>query len=299
MAMYLLLLVQQLIASSTHLVADTVTIIVHPTIVVGLRAVFACMFFGAYVMIRRGSLRSVRPEDRPRIWLLGMLNIPLNKLLFLSGVDLSTAPNASLAYALTPAFVLLISVLAYRQRPGRSQVIGMLLAMLGAAIVLVDRGARLDDGLVLGNIMVLCAALAWSLYTMLGRDLATYYGGFHLTAMTMFTGAILYVPVWAVLYGIDVVPFDIGPLVQTVDGISPMTIWGQIMYLGIVTSGLGFGLWYVALARLDAARLSVFNNLQPVLTTVLAWVLLGTVPTSVFVIGGVVALAGVVLTQRR
>jgi drug/metabolite transporter (DMT)-like permease len=151
----------------------------------------------------------------------------------------------------------------------------------------------------MGNMMVLGAAIAWSLYTMLGRDLATYYGGFHLTAMTMFTGAILYVPVWAVLYGVDIVPLDITPLLRTVDGITPMEIWGQIMYLGIITSGLGFGLWYVALTRLDAARLSVFNNLQPVLTTILAWVLLGTVPTPVFVVGGVVALAGVVLTQRR
>jgi drug/metabolite transporter (DMT)-like permease len=297
--MYLLLLFQQLIASSTHLVADTVTLIVQPTMVVGLRAVFACMFFGAYVMIRRGSLRSVRPEDRYRIWLLGMLNIPLNQLLFISGVDLSTAPNASLAYALTPAFVLLLSVIAYRQRPGGRQIIGMLLAMVGAAIVLVDRGANLSEGLMMGNMMVLGAAIAWSLYTMLGRDLATYYGGFHLTAMTMFTGAILYVPVWAVLYGVDIVPLDITPLLRTVDGITPMEIWGQIMYLGIITSGLGFGLWYVALTRLDAARLSVFNNLQPVLTTILAWVLLGTVPTPVFVVGGVVALAGVVLTQRR
>lgn len=299
MGMYLLLLFQQLIASSTHLVADTVTLIVQPTMVVGLRAVFACMFFGAYVMIRRGSLRSVRPEDRYRIWLLGMLNIPLNQLLFISGVDLSTAPNASLAYALTPAFVLLLSVIAYRQRPGGRQIIGMLLAMVGAAIVLVDRGANLSEGLMMGNMMVLGAAIAWSLYTMLGRDLATYYGGFHLTAMTMFTGAILYVPVWAVLYGVDIVPLDITPLLRTVDGITPMEIWGQIMYLGIITSGLGFGLWYVALTSLDAARLSVFNNLQPVLTTILAWVLLGTVPTPVFVVGGVVALAGVVLTQRR
>lgn len=299
MGMYLLLLVQQLIASSTHLVADTVTTIVHPTTVVGLRAVFACMFFGAYVVIRRSSLRSVRPQDRRRIWLLGLLNIPLNQLLFISGIDLSTAPNASLAYALTPAFVLLISVMAYKQRPGRRQVIGILLAMVGAGIVLVDRGANLGQGLVTGNVMVLCAAIAWSLYTILGRDLATYYGGFHLTAMTMFTGALLYVPVWGILYGVNVVPFDIGPLLHSVDGITPTAIWGQIMYLGFITSGLGFGLWYVALTRLDAARLSVFNNLQPVLTTVLAWMLLGTVPTPAFIVGGVVALAGVVLTQRR
>ncbi|MBU3742548.1 MAG: hypothetical protein FGM24_09740 [Candidatus Kapabacteria bacterium] len=299
MSMYLLLLFQQLIASSTHLVAKSVTGILHPTMVVGLRAVFACLFFGAYVVIRRSSLRPLRAEDRRRIWLLGLLNIPLNQLLFIGGVNLGTAPNASLAYALTPAFVLAIGVLFMGERPARTRVAGIVLAMLGAGLVLVDRGARFDADLMTGNVMVLCAALAWSLYTVLGRDLATRYGGFHLTAMTMFTGAILYVPVWIGLVAIAGVPFDTTGLHATVNGVSPLSSWMQLVYLGVITSGLGFGLWYVALTKLDASRLAVFNNLQPVLTTILAWMLCSTVPTPVFLVGGAVAIAGVVLTQRR
>jgi len=299
MGMYLLLIVQQLIASSTHLVAKSVTMVLHPTMVVGLRAVFACMFFGAFLLLRRKSLRAVERPDMKRIWLLGLLNIPLNQSLFIGGVHYSTAPNASLAYALTPVFVLLIGVLFMDQRPARTKVAGIVLAMLGAGIVLVDKGASLGSGLMIGNITVLLAAIAWSFYTILGRDLATRYGGFHLTAMTMFTGAILYAPLWAALVLFDVVPFDPSPLVTTVAQVSPVSSWMQLVYLGVVTSGLGFGLWYVALTKMDATRLSVFNNLQPVLTTILAWFLFGHVPTPVFVIGGAVALAGVVLTQRR
>ena len=299
MSMYLLLLFQQLIASSTHLVAKSVTGTLHSTMVVGLRAVFACLFFGAYVVIRRSSLRPLAAEDRRRIWLLGLLNIPLNQLLFIGGVNLGTAPNASLAYALTPAFVLAIGVLFMGERPARTRVTGIVLAMLGAGLVLVDRGARFDADLMTGNVMVLCAALAWSLYTILGRDLATRYGGFHLTAMTMFTGAILYIPVWFGLVVLAGVPLDTTALHVTVNGVSPLSHWMQLVYLGVITSGLGFGLWYVALTKLDASRLAVFNNLQPVLTTVLAWMLFGTVPTAVFMLGGAIAIAGVVLTQRR
>lgn len=296
--MYLLLLLQQLIASSTHLVAKSVTGILHPTMVVGLRAVFACLFFGAYVVIRRSTLRPLAREDRKRIWLLGALNIPLNQLLFIGGVKLGTAPNASLAYALTPAFVLLIAVLFMGERPSRTKVAGIVLAMLGAGIVLVDKGARFDADLMTGNIMVLCAALAWSLYTILGRRMAVNYGGFHLTAMTMFTGAVLYVPVWILLQLLGGGMPDMTPLVATVQGVSPLSTWAQLFYLGVITSGLGFGLWYVALTKLDASRLSVFNNLQPIITTLLAWAIFGTIPTTLFVIGGVVALGGVVLTQK-
>lgn len=296
--MYLLLLLQQLIASSTHLVAKTVTGILDPTMVVGLRAVFACLFFGAFMLIRKHTLRPLAKEDRARIWLLGLLNIPLNQMLFIGGVKLGTAPNASLAYALTPVFVLLIAVLFMGERPSRTKVFGITLAMFGAAIVLVDKGARFDSDLMLGNVMVLCAAMAWSLYTLLGRRLAVTYGGFHLTAMTMFTGAVLYIPVWIGLQLVSGHAPDIAPLHTTINDVAPLATWFQLFYLGVITSGLGFGLWYVALTKLDASRLSVFNNLQPILTTLLAWSFLGTEPTSLFVIGGIVALGGVVMTQR-
>lgn len=292
--MYLLLIFQQLIASSTHLIAKTVTGTLHPTMVVLVRAAFASLFFGAYVLIRRSTLLKVDRQDWPRIILLGLLNIPLNQLLFIWGVRLGTAPNAALAYALTPAMVLLIAVVFMGERPGFARIAGIVVAIAGAGIVLVDKGARFDPDLMIGNILVLCAALAWSLYTILGRPLAIKYGGFHLTALTMFVGAVLFIPVWAAIP----VPIDVAPLFETVNDVSPAATWFQLFYLGVITSGIGFGLWYVALTRLDASRLSVFNNLQPILTTILAWLILGTVPTPLFIVGGAIALVGVILTQR-
>ncbi|MFZ9870480.1 MAG: EamA family transporter, partial [Candidatus Kapaibacteriota bacterium] len=63
-------------------------------------------------------------------------------------------------------------------------------------------------------------------------------------------------------------------------------------------SAIGYGLWYYALTKLETSSVAVFNNLQPVLTTLLAFLVFGTEPTLTFVIGGAVALAGVVVTQR-
>ena len=64
-----------------------------------------------------------------------------------------------------------------------------------------------------------------------------------------------------------------------------------------MTSGVAFTLWYYALKRLEASRLTVFNNLQAPLTAVLAWIVLGSVPGVQVVIGGLLVLAGVTVVQ--
>lgn len=287
---YALLVLQQFIASSTHLIAKNVTTALHPTTVVLLRGMFTCLAFGVWYLLRRHRLRPVDRSDVPRLLLLGLINMPVNQLLFIWGVKYTTAPNASLAYALTPAFVVLILMGMLRESPGWKKVAGVAIAVIGAAIVLIDRGAGFAPSQTLGNVMVLGASLSWAAFTVLGRPMLAKYGPVYTTALTFFAGLALYVPLWAVIPVHD-------PAVPLTDASWPAT-WTQLFYLGVITSGVGYALWYYALSRMDSGKVAVFNNLQPILTSVLALILFGTQPTPLFVLGGTVALVGVIITQR-
>ena len=75
--------------------------------------------------------------------------------------------------------------------------------------------------------------------------------------------------------------------------------WGAVVYLGAITSGVSFTLWYWALKRLEASQVAVFNNLQAPLTALLAWWLLGEVPSWQAAAGGAMVIAGVTLAQLR
>ncbi|MBK6291935.1 MAG: EamA family transporter [Ignavibacteria bacterium] len=287
---YLLLLLQQLISSSTHLVAKNVTLTLHPTTVVLIRGLFTCVAFGIYVLIRRSKVRSIDREDIPRLLLLGLINMPINQLLFIWGVKYTTAPNASLAYALTPAFVVIILLMFRREHPGWKRMLGVVVAFVGAAIVLVDRGAALSPDQTLGNIMVLGASMSWAGFTVLGRPIVAKYGPIYATALTFFAGLALYIPVWAMI------PIHDAALPLTDE--TWLATWSQLFYLGVITSGIGYALWYYALNHMDAGRVAVFNNLQPIITSILALIIFGTEPTPLFLVGGVIALIGVILTQR-
>lgn len=286
---YLLLVIQQLIASSTHLVAKSVTSIMHPAGVVLLRGAFTVTFYGMYYVLRRKALPKVQRADWLLLLVLGIINLPINQLCFIWGIKYTTAPNAALAYALTPVFVVVFQALHKRAWPVRKHLVGIGIAILGTAIVLSD-GVSLDATHTLGNVMVLLASASWGLYTILGRRLVHTYGALYATALTFFVGFAFYVPVWLLLPVHDTLTPLADPSVRS-------SVWTQLFYLGVVTSGVGYGLWYFALLRLESHRVAVFNNLQPIITTILAFLVLGTVPSLLFFIGGCVALVGVVVTQ--
>ena len=72
-----------------------------------------------------------------------------------------------------------------------------------------------------------------------------------------------------------------------------------VVYLGIFPAALAYLLWNLALTRMSASVLSSFLYLSPVLASAIAWVWLGEVPTFLTVLGGAIAIAGVVLVQTR
>lgn len=291
---YLLLFIQQLISSSTHLVADDLSEHLHPIHVVLVRGMFTCAVFSLWfvggAIFKQGWWKPVQRRDLILIALLGLLNIAVNQVLFIWGVKYTTPPNASLAYALTPVFVVVLSRIVDRRPLSTKKQLGVAAALLGAGIVLAERGITLQPEKMLGNIMVLCASGSWAVYTFYSSKLIERYGTVQAIALTFYSGMLLYLPLWLSIPVSDSLAVLLHP--------GAGTIWMQLFYLGVVTSAIGYGLWYLALTKLPSVNVAVFNNMQPVLTSVLAIIILGAMPSTPFVIGGMIAVAGVVITQK-
>ncbi|RMF33058.1 MAG: hypothetical protein D6747_07730 [Chlorobiota bacterium] len=284
-----LVALQQLVASSTHIVARSVAQAVPATTVVFYRGVFSVLTYAVWIWFvqRQGSAGTFQWRDWWRFALLGLVNMPLNQYLFVAGLRYTTAPNAALAFALSPVFVLVFASVLLKERLRWHAMIGIALAVLGAAIVAFQRGASLQSEVTVGNLMELAASCAWSFYTVWGRPLVQRYGAVPTTALGMLWGLVLFVPIAAFVPGGLMPPAAMSP-----------RQWGEIAYLGIVTSGVGWALWYVLLRQMEASRLAVFNNLQPIVTVILSWIAFGELPPPAFWIGGAIALTGVLLAQR-
>jgi drug/metabolite transporter (DMT)-like permease len=281
---YIILIVQTLIASGTHIVAKVVVEDIDPVTLTFLRSMIAAIGLLIIFLIREKRIRIER-SDRFKMITLGALAIPLNQFAFLIAIGLTTPSNASLFYATTPVFVMIFSAILLHERSLLFAKIGVVIGFVGIAVVIFERGINFSSDYTLGNIIMIVAVCAWGLYTVLGRPLVLKYGSFHVSALSMIIGAVLFIPIGIV----PALRFD-----YTTIGLAHL--YG-LLYLGIGTSIIAYFLWYYALGRIESTKVAVFTYLQPVVTTILAVIILEQRITLQFITGACIALFGVVLVQ--
>jgi drug/metabolite transporter (DMT)-like permease len=193
---YILLLFQQLISSTTHIVGKSITTQVDPALVLLFRAGIASSIFLIVMLLFKERRRKIEKKDIWVFLLLGLINIPINQFLFLQAVKLTSPSNVALAYALTPAFVLIIAVLFLKERPKLINSIGIFVAIAGTVLVLAEKGFNFRSSQFLGDILGLLASISWAFYTILGKNITRKYGAIFSTTIAMVTGLILYIPVF-------------------------------------------------------------------------------------------------------
>jgi drug/metabolite transporter (DMT)-like permease len=283
---YLSLLLQQLIASGTHVIGKSLTDNVAPSVALLFRAGLVSLAYITIILIGRKRFKMPTKSEWGTIALLGLLNIPVNQFLFLTSLKLTTPPNVALAYAMTPVFVLLIAIFFLKEKITLLKSAGVVLSIIGAFVIISARGLNLSGDGFQGDMIAFAASFSWALYTIIGKRPSQRLGAFLVTGLGMALGFIMYLPIFAFL-----------PAEVDFAAITP-TNWGQIAYLAFMTSGVAYALWYHALTKLEASKVSVFNNLQPVLTTVLSIIFLGFALEQDFVIGASLIVIGVIITQK-
>ncbi len=282
---YLALTAQTLIAAGTFLVAKDATALFTPLQLVWFRLMLsAVLMASAHLLVRRGRPWP-KAGDRRRLALVGILGVSLNQVLFLFGIRLSTPLHAALLYAFTPVLVLAAAALWLNERASVGKLFGVALAVGGVVLVLLAKGLTLSSGPLAGDLLILCAVVAWAGYTLAGKDVLRRVDPFTAITWAMVVGALTVLPaapwVWRGFH-------------PTAPGLRG---WLEVLYLSAMTSGLAFTFWYYALRRLEPSQVAVFTNLQPPATALLAWLVFGLVPGAQVVAGGLLVLTGVTLVQ--
>jgi drug/metabolite transporter (DMT)-like permease len=284
--MYYILILQQIIASTTHIIAKNVLLSVPSPLLLVLRASIASLGYIVYLMFKKEKLFRIERKDILGLVILAILNIPINQFLFFISLKYTSPPNVALAYALTPAFILVIAFFFLNEKLSRLKTLGIAIALGGTLLILFEKGVNISSDNFVGNLLALSASLAWAVYTIVGKKYVIKYGAIYTTAVAMLFGLIAFLPIFFIVRP-DYSIFQID-----------VSLWGQIFYLGLITSGVAYVLWYFALKKMEASKLAVFSNLQPILTTVMAIIFLDYTLTGYFIIGGILTIIGVIVTQR-
>ncbi len=246
-----------------------------------LRFLVASVVIAGYGLVMR--LRLPRSRDLPSIALAGFLGITIYHTTLNYGEVTVTAGSASLLVNTAPVFTALLATGFLGERLRRWGWAGIAVSFLGAALIGFGESAGLDFDP--GALLLIASALSFSLYAILQRPYLSRYTPIEFTACAIWAGTL---PLLAYLPGIarDV---RSAPLEATL----------AVVYLGVFPSAVAYITWARVLSRMPASSAASFLYLVSPLTIPIAWAWLGEVPSAVSLVGGVLALLGVVIVNTR
>ncbi|WP_371482192.1 DMT family transporter [Kitasatospora sp. NBC_00315] len=270
-----------LLWSSSYAVTKRVLDEVGPLTIGAMRFTLAAGLLGLMVRLRRKP--GVRPDARRRrlIWLSGLLGITAYFVLENIGVELSTASDASLIVATYPLMTMLLELAAFRARLAPTRIAGVLLATLGAALV-VHNGAQIGgSSRWIGDFLLLLGGLVWAGYNILGTHAGRGQDALGLTYHQTLAGA---------------GGFLLASVIEVRDFRLPGTVASVLLaYLAVACSVGGFLLYNYGLRRMTSSVAVNILNLVPAFGVLGAVLVNGEVVRLAQVVGGAIIVAGVAL----
>jgi drug/metabolite transporter (DMT)-like permease len=284
--LYTILVVHQIINAAAFPVAKIGLAQFDPLVYAFFRFLFCTLGYLPFLILN-GNKTAIARGDRLKIFGIGLLLIPFNQVLFLVGQKLTSAGHASLLFATTPVFVYVLAIRFLKERLIFLRSLGIFIALGGVAIILFSGRIRFGQEFLVGDLLVLLAVMAWAGATVAGKPLASRYGAFRVMGTAMVYGSLVYMPFGFI--------FALHSDYQGVNHIG----WLSILYMAVVVSIFGYVVWYWVLKFLEASQVAVLQNIQPVIATALAAVFLGEPVTLTLIVGGIIVIAGVILSQLR
>ena len=218
---------------------------------------------------------------------MGVIGVAgFNWLLFI-GLKHTTAINGSLIMASNPLVTLLLSGIFLKNSINATQRIGLVLSLAGV-ITVITQGSLdvlLHLKIASGDWLIMAANICWAAYGVFGRCYLKDSKPIITTASTMFIGAIA-----LILMAIHDVNMS-----QLLDQNGPVYI--SLLYMAFFGSVLAYLFWNYGITHLGAENTSVFFNLVPVVTVLVA-AILGESITPVQIIGGLIVISGVLLSTN-
>lgn len=244
---------------------------------IAVSALFLLFFKKGYFSIQR--------QDLPLFILAGLLGSALNTILFLFGIQSTSAISAQTIFTAAPILTALLAYFILKERITLVQFFGVFFGLAGAVIVatrdFLETGI-LSLGNLQGSVLVVLAMISWVLYILISKRLSFRYSPITITSFSFLVGFVVFIPLF------------IGENLKGFGWISEVTSLGifGILYQGLFAGVLAVLVYQIGLKLTSAFTAGVVLYLNLVITTVFAVPILGEKITFPFLVGAALVILG-------
>ena len=252
-----------------------------PLELAALRFALAGIPAALFLLVTRAGL-----PDRADVWRFlvgGIVFIALYAILLNLGQRVVPAGAASFIINTNPIMTAALAMVILGERFSLRAWLGTALAFAGIGVIALGNGLSLDVGA--SVLLILGAAFCNAITTVVQKPLFSRHKPLTVAAWNMAIG------------GLALSPFLPGALAE-IPAAPAQALWA-VAWLALVSSVVAYGTWAITLSRLPAARAANFQYCVPPMAMAISYVWLGEVPGALGIVGGIMALAGVVIVNLR
>ncbi|HDR6298005.1 TPA: DMT family transporter [Bacillus cereus] len=268
-----------------YVVSKYVLDFIPPLTLVWLRFIIA--FVVLYVILKIAEKKQKKKVTiRKKDWLLfawiGFIGYFISITCQFIGTKLSDAHTGSLVTSATPAFMVIFAALILKEKLTARRLLSTIIATIGVIIVI---GWDIEIGsYFIGTIILVGAAITWALLSIYVKIASARFSSLVITTYAIFFSLFFITPfmIWE---------FQSSPI----EHMNMYVVLG-VLYLGIVSTAGAFFLWNKGLELMDASIGSLFFFFQPIVGSLLGWLLLNETLNSNFFIGGILIICSVFIT---
>jgi len=258
------LLFVQVTFGAFHVISKGVLLHISPLALAGVRALVAAPLVFAFAW--HVDRVVPRRRDLPALAGLGLLGVLGNQVLYILGLQLTTAGTAGILMPSIPIFALAFAATLGIERLDGRRLMGVALAVVGALVLLGPGGVAVGGRSALGNLLILGNCAAYAAYLVLQRPLLLRLPPLTVVAWTFVFG------------GAATVAVSVPAMLRAAPAAIPAAAWWGIAYIILIPTSVNYVLNSWALRRSSPALVATYTTLQPVIAASLAFFFLHETP---------------------
>ncbi|WP_288491101.1 DMT family transporter [uncultured Acinetobacter sp.] len=282
---FLLPLIAVLIWSMNIAVTRYAVDLIEPASISFYRWLIAFIVLTPFMLFKVWTQRALVRRHLGQLAILSAFGMVLYQGLSYTAAHYTTATNMGIVNAFIPVFTIFVSMLILKDIPNRFAIVGSIISFLGLLYILGkgDFATLLNMGGHSGDLLMVVAVFFYAFY---GVFLKKWQLKIPLliSLYVQIGFALLYHIPFLMYFGLDAINAQNAP---------------SLLYAGIFPSLLAPLLWMLAVQHIGPNRTSIFMNLMPVFTAIIASLWLAEQWTLFHTIGGMMILVGIVMAQKK
>ena len=256
-----------------------------PIQIVTVRITVAALAFALLLLVKDRSGFRIALRDLPLFLGLGLGSILFFTVCYFSAITMMPLSTAAILLYTSPIWIMLMSVLFFREKLNRNKLIALALAFAGCVFVSgISGGGLTVTGLLLG----LGSGIGYGLYSILGTIALRKYSPYTVTTYTFLIAA---AGSWFVCSPTDLISrFAAG---------NPVEIALFSCLTGLVTAVIPFLAYTLGLRTVEASKAGILATIEPMVATLVGMIVFSEPLTLLSGLGIVLILTAVILLNRK